>query len=412
MPGFGWCWQPTVAVVSVGWQPYCQSGHWLNTEAGWFWASDYSWGWAPFHYGRWRHHPTAGWIWFPDKVWGPAWVVWRSGGAYCGWAPLPLHAEFDVRLGWRFNGLIVSANFDFGLPVACFTFVGMKNFCDHDLGHWRLPPTQVNVFYHNTTIINNYTYVNNTYVNHGIQVARIESVTGSKLTPIHFKEPPAGWKPGQPLSHGAGSGLVLYRPGPLSQPKLTGPITAVKFDPAHPHVTTSLTHTQPIKTGTGGTTFNTGGNKTGTGGTTFNTGGNKTGTGGTTYNPSVNKTGTSGITYNPSVNKSGTSGTTYNPSVNKTGTSGSTSSTGGNKPAESVNLNYNKMGSTYNPGGSKTSSSGSTFEPGREKTGYWRQHIQFKLEQDRHRQQHVQHKQGQARLCRQHGQHGRGQAGF
>ena len=64
LPGSGWCWQPTVITTTVGWQPYCHGGHWAYTDAGWFWASDYTWGWAPFHYGRWQLHPTAGWVWY------------------------------------------------------------------------------------------------------------------------------------------------------------------------------------------------------------------------------------------------------------------------------------------------------------------------------------------------------------
>src|SRR5215831_8354043 len=98
LEGVGWCWQPRVVVVNHTWRPYCDAGHWVYTDAGWFWQSDYSWGWAPFHYGRWQLHPRCGWVWFPDRVWAPSWVVWRSEGDHCGWAPVPPHAVFDVRL--------------------------------------------------------------------------------------------------------------------------------------------------------------------------------------------------------------------------------------------------------------------------------------------------------------------------
>ena len=79
LEGYGWCWQPRAVVISHGWRPYCDGGHWVYTDAGWFWQSDYSWGWAPFHYGRWYQHPRCGWVWTPDRVWGPAWVTWRVG---------------------------------------------------------------------------------------------------------------------------------------------------------------------------------------------------------------------------------------------------------------------------------------------------------------------------------------------
>src|SRR6266540_1834756 len=44
---YGWCWQPTVSVINVGWRPYCDRGRWMWTDCGWYWQSDYSWGWIP-----------------------------------------------------------------------------------------------------------------------------------------------------------------------------------------------------------------------------------------------------------------------------------------------------------------------------------------------------------------------------
>src|SRR6185436_2063207 len=85
---YGHCWRPTH--VSLGWRPYCD-GHWEWTDCGWYWVSDEPWSWACYHYGWWVHHPTHSWIWIPDTEWGPAWVSWRSGGGYVGWAPLPPH---------------------------------------------------------------------------------------------------------------------------------------------------------------------------------------------------------------------------------------------------------------------------------------------------------------------------------
>jgi hypothetical protein len=221
LPGFGWCWQPSVVSATVGWQPYCHGGHWVNTDGGWFWASDYSWGWAPFHYGRWHRHPTAGWVWFPAREWAPAWVVWRSGGDACGWAPLPLHADFVIGGGWRFNGVSVSAGFDFGLSVGCFSFVSMGHFCDHNLYACRLPAAQVTIIYRNTTVINNYSYVNNTYVNHGINVTVVEKATGQHLQRVSIQESKAGG--------GAVAGLGVYR-RPLGKPAPITGLTAVKMD--------------------------------------------------------------------------------------------------------------------------------------------------------------------------------------
>jgi len=74
------------------WRPY-QYGHWVYTdEWGWYWISDpeeQDWGWVVFHYGRWGRDRALGWFWIPGDEWGPAWVDWRYGGEYVGWAPLP-----------------------------------------------------------------------------------------------------------------------------------------------------------------------------------------------------------------------------------------------------------------------------------------------------------------------------------
>ena len=49
-PSYGYVWIP---LVDPGFVPYKTMGHWINTDAGWTWISDYNWGWAAFHYGRW-----------------------------------------------------------------------------------------------------------------------------------------------------------------------------------------------------------------------------------------------------------------------------------------------------------------------------------------------------------------------
>src|SRR5581483_2836559 len=115
--GYGRCWRPSVVVYNSNWQPYCDGGHWVWTDCGWYWYSDYSWGWAPFHYGRWFRDGRYGWCWEPDTVWGPSWVCWRYSDDYCGWAPLPPHCEYREGVGLVFNGSHVSVGFDFGLSI-------------------------------------------------------------------------------------------------------------------------------------------------------------------------------------------------------------------------------------------------------------------------------------------------------
>ena len=105
---YGWIWMPAVGVVGADFSPYTTNGHWVLSEFGWTWVSDWSWGWAPFHYGRWTPVAGRGWCWVPGRNWGPAWVSWRSGGGYVGWAPLPprglnVMATVGARSPWRFT---------------------------------------------------------------------------------------------------------------------------------------------------------------------------------------------------------------------------------------------------------------------------------------------------------------------
>ena len=135
VPTYGRCWHP--AGVAVEWRPYCD-GYWEWTECGWYWVSDEPWSWACYHYGRWVISPGFGWIWIPDVDWGPAWVCWREGGGYIGWAPLTP----------RFHGsVIVGAD----VAPAAFVFVGEGHFQDH---HRRS-----NLIINNTTIINKTTNI-------------------------------------------------------------------------------------------------------------------------------------------------------------------------------------------------------------------------------------------------------------
>lgn len=85
-PQHGRVWVPRGSLVGPGWRPYSR-GHWVYSDLGWSWISDFSWGWAPFHYGRWFAWGGR-WVWRPGRVWAPAWVAWRTHGDVVGWAPL------------------------------------------------------------------------------------------------------------------------------------------------------------------------------------------------------------------------------------------------------------------------------------------------------------------------------------
>ena len=189
-----WYWQPAV-VVSPTWRPYWDQGHWLYTDSGWYWASDYPWGWAAFHYGRWRLHPLHGWMWLPDRVWAPAWVSWRSGGEYCGWAPLPPGTHFDLGGALVFNGRHVALDFDFGLDWHHFNFCYLRDMGEPRRFDLRRDEDRRRIFAR-TTVINNYSVSravveNRTevrVVNHGIDPGRVAIAKGHNIETVRIQD--------------------------------------------------------------------------------------------------------------------------------------------------------------------------------------------------------------------------------
>lgn len=93
-PSLGDVWVPDN--VPQDWQPY-RLGHWVYTdEWGWYWNSDEAFGWVTYHYGRWYLDRQTGWVWIPGDEWGPAFVNWRQGDDFVGWAPTPPDEYVDA----------------------------------------------------------------------------------------------------------------------------------------------------------------------------------------------------------------------------------------------------------------------------------------------------------------------------
>jgi hypothetical protein len=164
---YGRCWRP--AYVESYWRPYSY-GTWVWTDWGWYWESDEPWAWACYHYGRWVYDPYYGWVWVPDTVWGPAWVSFREGGGYIGWAPLPP--------GPYFTGGVIVVERDV-VPWSWFVFVGSRHFCE--------PIQPRTVIVNNITIVNktrNITRireVNKTIINEGPRADAIQRVNRAPL---------------------------------------------------------------------------------------------------------------------------------------------------------------------------------------------------------------------------------------
>ncbi len=109
-PTYGTVWFPSYNVVGDSFVPYGTQGRWVLTDSGWYWQSDLRFGWLTFHYGRWVQVRRA-WAWVPGAMFAPAWVDWRVGGGYVGWAPLPpLGATFSAPYAFCTYSMLGSAS--------------------------------------------------------------------------------------------------------------------------------------------------------------------------------------------------------------------------------------------------------------------------------------------------------------
>jgi len=163
---YGRVWQP--ALYQPGWNPY-YDGHWVYTNFGWAWVSDYSWGSIPYHYGTWAFEPALGWVWVPGYVWAPSWVVFSSGPGYIGWAPVPAYYSIGASIGRSY------------CSPSHYVFVDSHHFLAPDVRRYAVPVSRNRGLVENTRIVNNIRVENQVVVNHGPSVRDVERWSGQRI---------------------------------------------------------------------------------------------------------------------------------------------------------------------------------------------------------------------------------------
>jgi hypothetical protein len=153
----GYLWQPAATVQNPFWRPYTL-GHWVYTDEGWTWVSDEPFGWITYHYGRWMRTRTLGWVWAPGDQWAPAWVSWRYGDDYVGWAPLPPEAGFNSA-----TGIQQWADQQYSLGPSDYTFVPAAAFGDDNMADDEAPPDQAAPIFDDSNNITNIYYDSGAY---------------------------------------------------------------------------------------------------------------------------------------------------------------------------------------------------------------------------------------------------------
>ena len=236
--GYGYGWQPDVVVRDPNWRPY-SDGYWAYTDYGWTWISYEDFGWATYHYGRWANLADYGWVWLPgeDLDWGPAWVSWRTGGDYIGWAPLPPRGPGIVYENQPI-GVNVDVQFDIGPQY--YNFCDVRFIGEPVLRDRILPPVQNVTYINNTVNVTNIYVQNNVVYNYGpdyavvnryssrpIQRLAIERETSTNLT--------AAVKSGT-LTKVQGNKLLVAAPQKLAKAPATAKPPAVKAKVAQPKI--------------------------------------------------------------------------------------------------------------------------------------------------------------------------------
>ena len=175
-PGQGYVWVPD---AESDFQPYSTNGHWVwSDDYEWMWVSDYDWGWAPFHYGRWDHDAGYGWYWVPGYEWSPAWVAWRDGGDYYGWAPIR-------------PGINISVNFNIGgynPPNSFWCFAPRRYINSPRIYDYYVDRRQnLTIINQTTVIVNNYRYGGNYGFRSGPRRYDAEVYCG-RINPVRFRQ--------------------------------------------------------------------------------------------------------------------------------------------------------------------------------------------------------------------------------
>jgi hypothetical protein len=186
---YGWCWSP--GYVSAGWRPYTV-GYWAYSDWGWVWVSEDPWGDWPYHYGRWAFDASYGWVWVPGDVWAPAWVSWRYGSDWVGWAPLPPDVDWSYGIGIRYS----SSSLDRRIVSGGWCFVTVNDFASRRIRGRVLPVSRNVTLIQETRNVTRYVDVNSRPVERGLRVDMIERATGKRIPRYEITERSVGGRGG------------------------------------------------------------------------------------------------------------------------------------------------------------------------------------------------------------------------
>jgi hypothetical protein len=228
---YGYVWQPDAA-TSADWRPYTD-GYWAYTDVGWTWVSYEDFGWATYHYGRWIRLEDYGWCWVPGYEWGPAWVSWRSGGNYVGWAPLPPEGRGEIV--YESRPITGHVDAEFGIGPAYYNFIDVRFIGEPVLRGHFYDYNQNVVYINNTVNVTNITYNNSVVYNYGPDFAVLSKYSTRPIPRLKLErtsvDPLQAVKAGN-VTKVQGDKLVLAAPMKLQKgnPQIAPKVVKAKID--------------------------------------------------------------------------------------------------------------------------------------------------------------------------------------
>ncbi len=218
---YGYCWQPSIAVSNRSWRPY-SDGYWAYTDVGWTWVSYEDFGWATYHYGRWARLRSRGWVWVPGYEWGPAWVSWRTGGNYVGWAPLPPRYGYGREAVYEGRSINGRVDLDFNIGPENYNFVNVRYIGEPVLRDRIFAQAQNFTYVNQTVNVTNITYNNSTVYNYGPDYQRLSAYSARPIQRLTLDRQSnvdyAAAAPGALQTQVQGNRLVIAAPQTLQKP--------------------------------------------------------------------------------------------------------------------------------------------------------------------------------------------------
>ncbi|HKC34992.1 MAG TPA: hypothetical protein VKB95_02985, partial [Chitinophagaceae bacterium] len=162
----------------------------------------------------------------------PAWVVWRGGGDYYGWAPMDAGISINISFG------------SYSPPYDYWCFVPRRYITSPAIYNYYVSPQQNTTIINNTTVINNYNTsggpTRNVFVN-GPQRTEVEKYTNQSITPVKLSESST---PGR--TRATGNEVAIYKPRVNAGDKNSArPAKAVPLEKANKVNTTNSN--EPVK---------------------------------------------------------------------------------------------------------------------------------------------------------------------